>query len=52
MAASTSLNNSGIITIVAVIVLVFSSIVMFSRANKFDVKGKVRMQPLNQHSLV
>jgi cell division protein FtsL len=52
MTASNNLNNWGIITIVAVIVLVLSSIVMFSRANKFDVKGKVRVQPLNQHSLV
>jgi cell division protein FtsL len=52
MATSDSLNNWGIITIAAVIVLVLSSIIMFSRANKFDVKGKVRMQPLNQHSLV
>jgi cell division protein FtsL len=52
MAANDSLNNWGILTIVAVIVLVFPSIIMFSRANKFDVKGKVRMQPLNQPSLV
>jgi hypothetical protein len=52
MAASDSLNNWAILTIAAFLVLVLSAIIMFSRANKFDVKGKVRRQPLHQPSLV
>jgi hypothetical protein len=51
MAAEDILNNWAIFAIAAFLIFLLPPVMLFSRANKFDVKGKVRVQPLDHSSL-